>query len=196
MGQTKTGSAVSFVNIDTNDCKYALNAGLRQVSVDIPFRVRDTVTIVAGTQEYVLSTRFMEVSDFGYPFDAWRITSDGKRLYGMQMKTPKEFALPSDATDAFEFSVQDSTILINPAFGEGSNVYIEGRGQLAGAVTHNTYVLASTGMPRTDRQAAVYWAVYVLSMSRGAADLATVYRNMYDDFVFKRTGRPAQGVTQ
>lgn len=190
MGQMTT-SGPTYFNIDTTyDLRVALNSGIRQVSVDIPWRVRDSVTITSGVAEYAMDPQFIESADFSYPFDVWRVTPDGRYIYGLKRNSIAEFTTPTGAGDAFEYAIMDSSIVLNPADPNAAKVHIEGRGQPATMITHSKILFANVGIPRTDRKAVVYWAVYVLASARQNWDLAARYLAIYNQFVARRTGRP------
>lgn len=181
-----------FTQIDTsNEVKRAVNAGLRKVAAEIPFAVRDTITLSAGTSVYDLNVNFMESGDDAFPFKVWRVTADGDYLYGLARKQVNEFTIPLAYMDAVEYDLLDSSIIINPPTPTGDKIYVEGRGDCT-PISHGGSSL--NPIPKADRIAVVYWTVALLSRARERDGLAAFYENAYELHRARRLGLvPATG---
>lgn len=164
----------------------AVNAGVRQVAINIGITAYDTITIVDGTFFYTLNSNFIANEMPHMPLKVWVVSSDGTEIYGLTRGLPSTFGEPLTPF-ASKFNLSGDRLWIYPAAPAGASVYVEGPGD-ATVMQHGG---ATTNVDEADKMAVCYWAAYIIALS--IVDLQTQskpqgFLNSYIDHVKQRGG--------
>jgi len=183
----------------TNEVKSAINAGLRQVALDIPVIDTAVVSIAANTFYYALPSSFIQNGLPGAPFSIWRVSNDGSQISGVSIVDPKYFGITAGGTSPDVYgpfiagaAIKKQYIWIYPAGPVTDKLHIYGP---VDATPHSHGASLETTIPETDRIAAVYWAVAILAESRREYALADRYMARYDRHVANRKQEIQNAVT-
>ena len=155
-------------SLDTTTASYtylrnAVNAALRMVQKDMPFTVKDTVTLTALTYHYTLNANFVRPLD-GQPsgYRAERVDKKTGQTIGMQEVGINEFAVVT--IPFLKFRVEGNEFIVNSCQPQGEVVYVYGPGEVTHVVGSGTVI---TYPPETiDRWAAVYYAAWTIATAR------------------------------
>ncbi len=160
----------------------AVNAGVRQVAINIGITAYDTLTIVDGTFFYTLNDNFMANEMSHMPLKAWVVSSDGTQIYGLTRGLPSTFGEPL-TTFASKFNLSGDRLWIYPAAPAGASVYVEGPAD-ATTMAHGA---ATTNVDEADKMAVCYWAAYIIGVGISHPQTQS-FLGAYIDHVKQRGG--------
>lgn len=191
MGYVTADLGGSSAPLDSSaEVREALNAGLRHIVKAIPFTVADTVTIASNTFLYSLNSNFAPDKQVSMPIEIIAVNSKGTATYGVPIKKSAEFGMVPFAPGLIAgAAIQGQTLHIFPAAPAGDKLYVYGPGDIT-AITGAGSLLAP--VPRRHRWAAVYWAIMLLSQSRGESGLYQEAQQAYGEEVANARAAVAQ----
>lgn len=180
-----TGKATN----DNNPVLDALNAGLRQVSNDLPFTVKDSIKILADTWMYTLNTNFKpdgheKLKDRG--FTARHRSKNQAQVVGLRwVEAPDIITVAYAPGVPYGFNVKGTSFWLFYPSPQGDTIFVEGPGDPT-PVSHGGSALSP--VPKKDREAAVYWAIAILADARRDLNLAASYREKYNHHLREARG--------
>lgn len=160
----------------------AVNAGVRQVAINIGITTRQTITIVDTTYFYTLDAGFIANEMPHMPLKVWIISSDNTEIYGLTRGLPSSFGEPVTAF-ASKFNLSGDRLWIYPAAPAGASVHVEGPSD-ATTMLHGA---ATTNVDEADRMAVCYWAAYIIGVGISHPQTQS-FLNAYSDHVKQRGG--------
>ena len=124
------GSSNTAVLDTSNEVKYFLNAGGRQVVIDWPYMAEDTITIVANTFVYALNSNFMQDSLAWKRYIIFGISRAGDKIYNVPLCPVGNFNITEGAPPGIVAGAQvvNRTLFIFPAAPAGDKLYVFGLG--------------------------------------------------------------------
>jgi len=180
------GSSNTAVLDTSAELPWALNAGGRQVVIDWPYMVEDTIRVTTDVFRYSLNSNFTQDSLAWKRYVIFGVSKLHDRIYNVPLRPVAEFdVIPGGPGRVAGAQVLNRTLFIFPAAPAGDTLYVFGPGEWV-PVTASTSLL--TAIPEDRLWGSVYWAAALLAANRKDAEMAAELKAKYVQHITARRG--------